>query len=240
MTSQEHRKTDARVPKLEIGDGNSRKGPASLFLCLLRSFPSPSSPKAKERWEQWEHRWAMLPGKRFTTIRLLRSAGNSSGRGGLPCHQRFGGIDQFRISGPSPYQSAPPRPQRRFGSPHQFPNLRGSMEVCIDRPFSKIYLVTRQGLESETPNLTLGSSSTQRCPSGTVIWLHVWVDEGAMSEAIPADGLLVSVRFPSPQGTSSTATMPQRRQLTRRMVYRRKTRNPHRGMNSKRRSASWS
>src|SRR4051812_19432270 len=33
--------------------------------------------------------------------------------------------------------------------------------------------------------------------------------------------------------------MPQRRQLTRRMVYRRKTRNPHRGMNSKRRSASW-
>src|SRR5947209_5410909 len=44
---------------------------------------------------------------------------------------------------------------------------------------------------------------------------------------------LVSVRLPSPQGISSTATTPQRRQSTRRMVYRRKTRNPHSGMNSK-------
>jgi hypothetical protein len=34
--------------------------------------------------------------------------------------------------------------------------------------------------------------------------------------------------------------MPQRRQLTRRMVYRRETKKPHRGMNSKRRSANWS
>jgi hypothetical protein len=39
---------------------------------------------------------------------------------------------------------------------------------------------------------------------------------------------LVSVRLPSPPGTSSTATTPQRRQSTRRIVYRRKTRNPHR------------
>src|SRR5215831_3925341 len=51
---------------------------------------------------------------------------------------------------------------------------------------------------------------------------------------------LVKVRLPSPQGTSSTATTPQRRQSTRRITYRRKTKNPHRWMNSKRRSASWS
>jgi RNA 3'-terminal phosphate cyclase (ATP) len=51
---------------------------------------------------------------------------------------------------------------------------------------------------------------------------------------------LVRVRLPSPQGTSSTATTPRRRQSTRRIVYRRKTRNTHRGMNSNRRSASWS
>src|SRR5215472_15867002 len=50
----------------------------------------------------------------------------------------------------------------------------------------------------------------------------------------------VKVRLPSPQGTSSTATTPQRRQSTRRIAYSRKTKNPHRGVNSKRRSASWS
>ena len=41
-------------------------------------------------------------------------------------------------------------------------------------------------------------------------------------------------------GISSTTTAPQRRQSTRRMVYSRKTKNPQRGMNSKRRSGSWS
>src|SRR5215471_4807496 len=44
---------------------------------------------------------------------------------------------------------------------------------------------------------------------------------------------LVSVRLPSPQGTSSTTTAPQRRQSTRRMAYSRKTKNPQRGMKLK-------
>jgi hypothetical protein len=49
---------------------------------------------------------------------------------------------------------------------------------------------------------------------------------------------LVKVRLPSPQGTSSTVTTPQRRQSTRRIAYSKKTKNPYRGMNSKRHSAS--
>ena len=47
---------------------------------------------------------------------------------------------------------------------------------------------------------------------------------------------LVKVCLPSPQGTSSTTTAPQRRQSPRRMAYNRKTKNPQKGMNSKRRS----
>ena len=49
---------------------------------------------------------------------------------------------------------------------------------------------------------------------------------------------LVKVGLPSPQGTSSTTAAAQRRQSTRRMAYSRKTKNPQRGMNSKRRSGS--
>jgi hypothetical protein len=39
----------------------------------------------------------------------------------------------------------------------------------------------------------------------------------------------VKVRFPSPQGTSSTTTARQRRQSTRRIEYSRKTENPQKG-----------
>ena len=49
---------------------------------------------------------------------------------------------------------------------------------------------------------------------------------------------LIGAYLPSPQGTSSTMTAPQRRQSTRRMAYSRKTKNPQSGMNSNRRSAS--
>src|SRR6185295_16131720 len=103
-------------------------------------------------------------------------------------------------------------------------------------PIASIWSSARCSSPKVTTCSTASKTLSQEVRKASAVSFH---DSRRAQRAKKSMYALVSVRLPSPEGTSSTTTTPQRRQSTRRIVYRRKTGNPHSGMNSKRRWASW-